>query len=160
MQQFQSMVQEMKPLIETWEKRLSDLTEEQISNHRNSQKRTIRQITGHMVDSASNNTHRIIHLQYDPMPCRFPDYANLGNNDRWIALQNYQEENWGDLVQLWKFSHLHILHVIQQVDSSKLDNIWISAMDEQISLNDMIVDFPRHFSLHLSEIEMLIMQVI
>ena len=113
MQGFQNIVKEMRPQIQEWESRLLALPENMISNRRNSQQRTIRQIVGHMVDSASNNTHRIIHLQYGPSPCRFPDYANLGNNDRWIAIQNYQKENWQDLLQLWKYTHLHILHVMQ-----------------------------------------------
>lgn len=156
MNQFQSIVDGMRPIVQTWEKRLSGLSEDRISNYRNLQNRTIRQISGHMIDSASNNTHRIVYLQYDKMPCRFPDYANLGNNDRWIALQNYQEENWTGLVQLWKFSHLHILHVMLQVNPSKLENIWISALDQKITLEEMIVDFPRHFELHLDEIDQLI----
>ena len=40
MQQFQSLVQEMRSLIQTWGKRLTDLTEDQISNCRNSQNRS------------------------------------------------------------------------------------------------------------------------
>jgi hypothetical protein len=105
-----------------------------------------------MIDSASNNTHRIIHLQYQASPLIFPDYANLGNNDRWIAIQNYQNENWLDLLQLWKYSNLHIVHVINNVSIDKLYNVWISALNDTISLKDMIDDYLRHFNLHLSEI--------
>jgi hypothetical protein len=155
MQKFQNIVKEMRPQIQEWESRLLGLPENMISNRRNSQQRTIRQIVGHMVDSASNNTQRIIHLQYDPSPCRFPDYANLGNNDRWIAIQNYQKENWRDLLQLWKYTNLHVLHVMQQIDPEKLSNIWISALDQKITLEAMVNDFPRHFKLHLREIEKL-----
>jgi len=87
-------------LIDEWEPKLSGLPNDVITERKNSQNRTIKQILGHMVDSASNNTHRIIHLQYQPCPLIYPDYANLGNNDRWIAIQNYQAENWNDLIQL------------------------------------------------------------
>lgn len=145
-------------LIEAWEPRLLSLSEEVITNRRNRQHRTIKQITGHMVDSASNNTHRIIHLQYQNNPLIFPDYANLGNNDRWIAIQDYQTENWGDLVQLWKYTNLHIIHVIRRVNPAKLDNEWISALGDKVSLKDMITDYLRHFELHLREIEELINQ--
>lgn len=86
----------------------------------------------------------------------FPDYANLGNNDRWIAIQNYQDEKWEDLVQLWKYSNLHIVHVINNVDLEKLNNEWISALNAAVSLKAMIIDYLRHFSLHLSEIDDLI----
>jgi uncharacterized damage-inducible protein DinB len=75
--------------LNTWESKLSKLPEDTILNKRNNQNRTIKQILGHMVDSASNNTHRIVHLQYQESPFSFPNYASNGNNDRWIAIQNY-----------------------------------------------------------------------
>jgi hypothetical protein len=84
---------ELIRLILEWEPKLVSLSEDIISFRRNSQNRTIKQIVGHMIDSATNNTHRIVHLQYQPSPLIYPDYANRGNNDRWIAIQNYQTEN-------------------------------------------------------------------
>lgn len=146
----------MLELVTVWEPRLSALSEDVVSNRRNSQNRNIKQILGHMVDSATNNTHRIIHLQYQGNPLIFPDYAALGNNDRWIAIQNYQTENWIDLVQLWKYSNRHIIHVINNVNPDKLDNIWLSALDEEVSLRNMINGYLSHFELHLNEIEELI----
>jgi len=146
----------MLELIAAWEPRLSALSEDVVSNRRNSQNRNIKQILGHMVDSATNNTHRIIHLQYQGNPLIFPDYAALGNNDRWIAIQNYQTENWIDLVQLWKYSNRHIIHVINNVNPDKLDNIWLSALDEEVSLRNMINGYLSHFELHMNEIEELI----
>lgn len=146
----------MLQLVNEWELRLLSLPEDVIGNRRNSQNRTIKQIVGHMVDSASNNTHRIIHLQYNASPLIYPDYANLGNNDRWIAIQNYQNENWQNLVQLWKYSNLHIAHVIDNVNPEKLNNEWISALQQRVSLEAMILDYLSHFKLHLNEIEDLI----
>ena len=106
-------------VLEREEPLLSSLSEDVVASRFNKQNRTIKQILGHLIDSASNNTHRIIHLQYQPSPLIFPDYANLGNNDRWIAIQNYQTENWNNLIQLWKYSNLHVIHVINHVDQSK-----------------------------------------
>jgi hypothetical protein len=156
MNKFESICQELLTLIKEWEKKLLALPVNVITERRNSQNRTIKQITGHMVDSASNNTHRIVHLQYQQSPLIFPDYANLGNNDRWIAIQNYQDEDWNNLVQLWEYTNIHIVHVIQNINTEKLDNVWISALNEKISLKAMVVDFPRHFKLHLNEINELI----
>lgn len=156
MNEFKSISQELLNLIKEWEPKLLALPKEVIIERRNSQNRTIKQIVGHMVDSASNNTHRIIHLQYQQSPLIFPDYANLGNNDRWIAIQNYQDEEWNNLVQLWKYTNIHIVHVIQNINTEKLDNVWISALNEKISLKAMVVDFPRHFKLHCDEINELI----
>lgn len=145
-------------LVDEWKPRLLNLPDEVLVNRRNKQNRTIKQITGHMVDSASNNTHRIINLQNLPDPLIFPDYANLGNNDRWIDIQQYQNENWHDLVELWKYTNLHFVHVVECVNPEMLDKIWISALNENISLKAMVLDYLRHFKLHLAEIEELINQ--
>lgn len=156
-QEFEPIAQGILELIPEWESILSALPNEVITEKRNSQNRTIKQIVGHMIDSASNNTHRIVHLQYNECPLQFPNYATNGNNDRWIAIQNYQEEDWENLVQLWKYSHLHIVHVIGFVDSNKLENEWDSESKyNNITLKNMVIDFLRHFKLHLNEINDLI----
>lgn len=148
----------LSELVYVWVPIFRGLSPECISDYKNEQGRSIRQIVGHMYDSASNNTHRIVHFHYQESPISFPDYANLGNNDRWIAIQNYQEEDWEVLVNLWASAHRHIAHVIMQTDPEKLDAKWISALGEEVSLQAMITDFPRHFSLHISEIEALMNQ--
>jgi hypothetical protein len=114
--------------------------------------RTIKQIVGHLCDSASNNTHRIIHLQYQEIPLVFPDYANFGVNDTWIALQDYNSYEWSNLVNLCKYTNLQIAHVIKNIDTKKLSNKWISATGTQYSLEEMIVDYPLHLKIHFDEI--------
>ena len=157
------MIKEFEPvtkgvlnLVKEWEAKLLELGKDIITTRRNSQNRTIKQIVGHMIDSASNNTHRIVHMQYQSSPLIFPNYATNGNNDRWIAIQNYQDENWEDMINLWKYSNIHILHVIKNVDSSKLDNQWHYSEERLISLKAGIIDYLRHFKLHLDEIDELV----
>ena len=142
--------------INAWEPLIVSLPEEVISDRKNSQNRSIRQILGHLVDSASNNTHRIVHLQYQPSPLIFPNYATQGNNDRWIAIQDYQHEDWQNLVNLWKYSNLHLAHVIGNIDPTKLDHQWESGGDKLISLEEMVISYLGHLDLHLNEIKELI----
>ena len=156
MNDFDSLSDEIESLVTEWEIILSSLPQQAVSQRRNSQNRTIKQIIGHIIDSASNNTHRIVHLQYQSSPLIFPNYATFGNNDRWIAIQDYQNEDWNIMIQLWKYSLLHIIHVIKNVKADKLTNEWISGPGEKVSLESMINDFPRHLKLHLSEISELI----
>jgi hypothetical protein len=148
--------QEIITLVNAWEPVLEALSPDTFSLRRNSQNRTIKQIVGHLVDSASNNTHRIVHLQYQDSPLVFPNYATFGNNDRWIAIQDYQNEEWMSLIHLWKYSLLHVSHVIKNINPDKMSNEWISGPGKNISLEGMITDFPRHLRLHLSEINELI----
>jgi hypothetical protein len=156
MEDFAQVQHEISGLVQAWEARLSGIAPDILNTRHNAQKRSIKQILGHLIDSATNNLHRTIHLQYQKSPALFPDYANLGVNDRWIAIQNFQAESWPLLVQHWKYSNLHFVHVIGGIDEATLGNIWISALGERITLLAMIVDYPRHLRLHLSEIDELL----
>jgi len=156
MNEFAKNNQELLGLIDEWEQKLLQLPEDLITRKRTPQSWSIKEIIGHLVDSASNNTHRIIHLQYQESPLKFPDYASFGNNDKWVEIQNYQDENWHDLVQLWKYSNIHIAHVIDNVSMEKLDNVWINALNKTISLRSMITNYVEHFKVHLKDIENLI----
>ena len=154
--EFESITKGIISPVKEWEPKLLGLTDAIITERRNSQNRTIKQIVGHMIDSASNNTHRIVHLQYGENPLRFPNYASDGNNDKWIAIQDYQHEDWNVMINLWKYSNLHLVHVIENVDPSKLDNRWHYSEVRLISLKDGIIDYLRHLRLHLDEINELI----
>lgn len=156
MNQFEPLCVNIEKLIYEWEPRLLALSEDIITERKNIQNRNIKQILGHMIDSASNNTHRTIHMHYGENPLNFPNYASDGNNDRWILIQNYSAEDWKILVNLWKYSNLHITHLFRNVDISKIDNKWYCNKEELVSMNDCIIDYLRHFNLHLSEIEELI----
>jgi hypothetical protein len=147
---------EIISLLTDWEPKLHSLSEETITQRRNSQNRTIKQILGHLIDSISNNIHRAVHLQNLPGPLIFPNYASFGNNDRWIAIQDYQNEEWSQMIQLWKYSLLHFCHIIKNINEDKLSNEWIAGPDTRITLESMIVAFSVHLKLHLSEINDLI----
>ena len=155
-QMFESVTKGIVSLIDVWEDKLLGLPTEVITERKNAQNRTIKQILGHLIDSTSNNTHRIIHLQYRNNPLEFPNYATNGNNDRWIAIQNYQDEKWENLIQLWRYSNLHLVHVIENIKIEKLENEWIASPVEKVSLEDMVLSYLSHFKLHLNEIDELI----
>jgi len=156
MKETSAITTEIHSLIEHWEPRLRQQSDEIITQRRNNQQRTIKQILGHLIDSTSNNIHRVVHLQYQKSPFPFPNYATFGNNDRWIAIQDYQNEDWNNMIQLWKYSLLHFCHVINNLNDDKLENEWISEPKKKITLRTMIIDFPRHLKLHLKEIDDLI----
>ena len=144
---------EIESLTSLWFPRFTEMQVHEITDRRNSQDRNIKQILGHLIDSTSNNIHRIIHLQNLPSPLTFPNYASNGNNDRWIAIQDYENEDWSIMTSLWKYSQLHLCHVINCIDDNKLSNEWIAGPGGNISLSEMVNDYTRHLRLHLSEIE-------
>ena len=151
--EFSTITKGIQTFIDTWEQQLIDLPVDKISNRRNKQNRTIKQILGHLIDSAANNHQRMVRLQYTAK-LQFPDYQQ--DNDLWIALQDYENADWFTLIQLWKYYNLHMIQVIKSVDMSKLDNSWQSFDGTTVTLRQMIEGYLGHIELHFNEIQELI----
>ena len=134
---FSKITEGIYHVIETEEKILTGLQNDTITLKRNKQNRTIKQILGHLIDSASNNHQRMVRLQYSKDLLFFPDYQN---------------EDWNNLIQLWKFFNLHIIQVIKSVDQTKLDSYWCDFEGTKVTLQDMIEGYLSHLHLHIHEI--------
>ena len=79
-QDFTAITTGIARVIETEEGVLNSLSVEAITLRRNSQNRTIKQILGHLIDSASNNHQRMVRLQYSKDLLFFPDYRHSGDS--------------------------------------------------------------------------------
>jgi hypothetical protein len=150
---FKKLARDVESIIEQWFLKLLMLPTATISERKNQQDRSIKQILGHLIDSASNNHQRIVRLQYK-RDLVFPDYRQ--DNDTWIAIQNYQNENWENLVNLWKYYNLHLIYIFQNVDEECLDHTWTDFEGNLVSLEKMIDDYLEHLQLHIKEIEELL----
>ena len=153
---FSKITDGISNVIETEENLLRGLQEDVITSRRNKQNRTIKQILGHLIDSASNNHQRMIRLQYCQHLLYFPDYRQ--DNDLWIALQEYQHADWNNLIGLWKFFNLHIIQVIKSVDQTTLESYWCDFEGTKVTLKEMIEGYLDHLYLHINEIHELINQ--
>lgn len=150
---FKEVINGISRIVTIWEKILVNLPIDAIAEEKNKQSRTIKQILGHLVDSASNNHQRIVRLQYNQY-LEFPDYRQ--DNDLWIVIQDYQQTNWINLVQLWKFYNLHIIQIIKAIDQTKLKNCWKDFEGNKVTLYDVINNYLLHLNLHIGEIKELI----
>lgn len=147
---FSNVINGIQQVINKEEKNLRMLDLEVISTKFNKQNRSIKQILGHLIDSASNNHQRMVRLQYNEQLI-FPDYRQ--DNDLWISIQDYQHADWNNLIQLWKFYNLHIIQVIKTVDVSKLENYWLDFEGTKVTLKNMIEGYLTHLNLHIDEIQ-------
>lgn len=148
-----SISHEIRKIAFEWEARLKDLPEDVIVTKLNRQGRNIKQIIGHLIDSASNNHQRMVRLQYTSNLI-FPDYTL--ENDMWISIQQHQQEDWLEMLQLWKYFNLHIAHCISHADRSWLNNEWSDGRRDPVSLKDIIYDYLAHITLHIGEIRTLL----
>ena len=162
---YQEVIDDINEVMKREIPLLLSLSEEQVNVRRNSQNRTVKMLVGHLIDSASNNHQRIVRLQYAPrcghsMPNTemgmlvFPDYTQ--DNDLWIQLQDYDHEDWQQLVTLVNLYNRHICHVIRSVDETKLNNFWIDYEGCRVTLDAMIRGYVKHLNLHFGQIHELL----
>jgi hypothetical protein len=106
----------------------------------------VKEILGHLIDSAANNHHRLVRLQLDASS-DFPAYRQ----DDWVRLQQYQSESWDHLVDLWLAYNRHLARVIEHLDPASLGNRWLSPEGE-VTLESLVVDYLHHLHHHLDQI--------
>ena len=110
---------------------------------------SVKEIVGHLVDSASNNHQRFVRLQLAD-GLFFPDYSQ--DNEAWVSIQGYQEASWDDLLDLWRYFNLHLARVIRTVNEKCIDHIWVVNEDRSITLGELMIDYPRHLKDHLQQV--------
>ncbi len=103
---------------------------------------TLKEMVGHLIDSASNNHQWFIRLQLEKQ-LHFPAY----DQEVWKNVTNITAYSFEDLVGLWKSYNQFLLHIIQQIDDSSLNNLWV---DGSMTLKFKVEDyFVRHMDWHI-----------
>ena len=74
-----------------------------------------RQIVGHLIDSACNNHARFVRAQFQE-DLVFPGYEQ----DRWVAVQRYDDVPWTELIALWAAYNRHIARIMSATPESEL----------------------------------------
>jgi hypothetical protein len=109
-----------------------------------------KELLGHLVDSAANNHHRFIKIQFMPSPFFVEGYAQ---ND-WVRIQNYTEKDSEQLVNLWKVYNEHILFIMQNTPDQNLDIKLIAEQpfENADTLFFLMKDYVDHMDHHFKQI--------
>jgi len=117
-----------------------------------------KQIVGHLIDSAANNHQRFVRAQFSN-DLVFPGY----DQEAWVDSQQYNDESWADLVELWARYNKHLLHFIsvmstealtRQREEHNLDQIAFKpvASASSTTLEYFVRDYVDHMRHHLRQI--------
>jgi hypothetical protein len=154
----QDFLNDFSQTIDTSFDRLSQISSEQSSTPRAEGKWSPRQIIGHLIDSASNNHQRFVRAQFTD-DLVFAGYEQEG----WVRVQDYQGEDWPQLLELWKLYNKHIHHVMSLVPDetrtklrykhnlNQIASDKLSASDP-VTLEWFMRDYVDHMKKHLSQI--------
>ena len=106
-----------------------------------------KEILGHLVDSACNNQQKFVRTMAQP----HLDFVGYDQN-HWVESQQYQRMDWRTLVDFWAAYNLHIAHIIENVDPSKLDRTISINGSEKFTLRFIMSDYAEHLTHHLKQI--------
>ena len=154
----QTFLNDFRETIETAEKRLLSISEQQSQISRAEGKWSPKEIIGHLIDSAANNHQRFVRAQFSD-ELTFSGYEQ----EDWVRVQGYNQEPWQQLVQLWKHYNLHLLHLMSLVPEEtrtqprtihNLDLIaWKTVTkNAAVTLDYFMRDYVAHLKHHLGQI--------
>ena len=154
----ESLALRLKTIVENAIPVLVRITESKAATRPAPGKWSAKEILGHLIDSASNNHQRFIRAQFRP-DLVFDGY----DQDEWVRVQGYQDQSWGDLINLWAYFNLHLAHAIGRVPVKELTRerhphtLYRIAFrtipeDEPATLGYFIDDYIVHLEHHLKQI--------
>lgn len=140
---------------------LRAISAEQSARKSSPDKWSIKEVLGHLIDSAANNHQRFVRAQFTD-DLVFPGYEQ----EKWVSAQKYNDESWSDMVQLWSSYNLHLLHVISAIPEAtlmrarirhNLDQIALHPVDKRdpTTLDYFVRDYLVHMKHHLDQISAL-----
>lgn len=155
---YPEFLKDLERTIEVTAHKLASFTEEQTRQVRADDAWTRKQILGHLIDSAANNHQRFVRAQFTK-DLVFSGYEQ----EQWVDVQHYADEDWSQMVQLWKSYNLHLVHVAsfisptvleQERTEHNLDQIAWQTVDKgkPVTLQYFIRDYAGHMRHHLDQI--------
>jgi len=108
---------------------------------------SIKEIVGHLIDSAVNNHQRFVRAQRTDA-LTWPGYEQ----DVWVRLQDHQSRPWLDLVAFWTLYNHHLAHTIRRIPDGALNVPCLIGMNDSVTLGFLLQDYLTHLRHHLTQI--------
>ncbi len=108
---------------------------------------TRKQVLGHLIDSAINNHVRFVMAALDG------EYAGPAYHAQgWVAMHDYANMLWSDLLELWKAHNALLTRVVMQIPDDRFTAECHIGDDKPVTLQYVVEDYLHHMEQHITEI--------
>ncbi|HEY8689858.1 MAG TPA: DinB family protein [Chitinophagaceae bacterium] len=139
-----SIAPQLETLINDFFTKLNSLTEDDLAYKSSPTKWSNKELIGHLIDSVQNNIHRFIVAQYEDEP------TIIYNQDKWVAINNYQQWNAEDLIRLWYFLNRQIAIVVKNISGEMSQRICRSNVSNTIEW--VATDYIKHLKHRMHQV--------
>ncbi len=112
---------------------------------------SIKQLLGHLVDSASNNHQRF--LRYQPSAqLDFPGY----DQEQFVSRSHYEAMAYQSLLSFWYQYNLLIFHIVSHIPEEDAHSMIKIGDRTAVTLDALILDYFAHMEIHEQQIRRII----
>ena len=140
----QSIALQLESIIDQYVAALKAVHESEMIYKPSPSKWSKKEILGHMIDSAQNNIRRFIVAQYEENPT-----INY-NQDKWVAVVNYQQYDLQNLINLWYLLNKHISLILKNTSEEIAQRK--CQTKELHTLEWLAQDYIKHLRHHLHQV--------
>jgi len=140
----ESITFELNTIIDKHLSSLRSISDDEYNSKPSPAKWSKKEILGHLIDSAQNNIRRFIIAQYEYRP------KITYNQDKWVALSNYQGYDLNNLIQLWYFMNKHICEILRSMPPAMAERE--SETEELHTIKWLAKDYIKHLLHHLHQV--------
>jgi hypothetical protein len=136
-----STAAELEKIINLHLSNLKGITEEEYSFKPIPHKWSKKEILGHLIDSAQSNIRRFVVAQYEENP------AIQYNQDKWVAVCNYQQWDTPDIINVWYLLNKQVCHILNNTPETMYQRTCLS--EALHSIEWLAADYVKHLRHHL-----------
>jgi hypothetical protein len=145
---FELLANELTRVVDAGAQELRAIDDELARNKPRPDVWSVKEILGHLIDSAANNHQRFVRAQL-ATELSFPGYEQ----DEWVRSQDHQGRPWSQLVDLWVHYNYHLAHVIRRIQAAAAGVPIRIGGSRPLTLNSLAADYVAHLRHHLEQIQ-------
>ena len=127
-------------------KLLSEIEEPYLSLKVAPEKWSKKEIIGHLIDSATNNHHRFVQIQFESQ------FLIPYDQNKWNESNFYQQIEGKQIIDFWTIYNKHLIEIIKRITPENLLKEFRTIDNKRFTLSFLINDYVEHLEHHLRQV--------